>query len=68
MGHLQCEGKKTLTFCSNHMRRYVCDPSIASCVGKVCAENSISSLNDVMEEMIRVVMFFSFLPLMLATL
>lgn len=30
-------------------------PSIASCVGKVCAENSMSSLYDVMEEMIRVV-------------
>lgn len=29
--------------------------SIASFVGKVCAENSVSSLYDVMEEMIRVV-------------
>lgn len=31
------------------------DPSIASFVGKVCAENSVSSLYDVMEEMITVV-------------
>lgn len=30
-------------------------PSIASFVGKVCAENSVGSLYDVMEEMIRVV-------------
>lgn len=53
MGHLQCEGKEDIGILLNHMRRWVGAFSIASFVGKVCAEDSVRSLYDVMEEMIR---------------
>lgn len=55
MGHLQCEGKEDIGILLSHMRRWVGALSIASFVGKVCAENSVRTLHDVMEEMIRVV-------------